>query len=89
MARILIADDEEPLRGFISRGLQLDGHTVEAACDGAEGREIYAWTSDVSRSTLGKGESTTFRTRLVSPPAEGRDVVVRFADRDSHATLTR
>ncbi|WP_406855556.1 zinc-ribbon domain-containing protein [Alsobacter sp. KACC 23698] len=62
---------------------------VTVSLRGAEGREIYAWTSDVSRSTLGKGESTTFRTRLVSPPAEGRDVVVRFADRDSHATLTR
>jgi two-component system, cell cycle response regulator CpdR len=40
MARILIADDEEPLRGFISRGLQLDGHTVEAACDGAEALDM-------------------------------------------------
>lgn len=35
MAVILIADDEEPLRGFVSRALQLDGHTVHAAEDGA------------------------------------------------------
>jgi two-component system, cell cycle response regulator CpdR len=40
MARILIADDEEALRGFISRGLQLDGHAVEAACDGAEALDM-------------------------------------------------
>jgi predicted Zn finger-like uncharacterized protein len=62
---------------------------VTVSLRGAEGREIYAWTSDVSRSTLGKGESTSFRTRLVSPPAEGRDVVVRFAERDSHASVSR
>lgn len=40
MARILIADDEEPLRGFVTRGLELDGHTVTAACDGLEALEL-------------------------------------------------
>ena len=40
MARILIADDEEPLRGFISRALQLDGHFVDAAADGAEALDM-------------------------------------------------
>jgi len=37
MARILLVDDEEPVRGFLSRGLQLDGHEVVTAEDGAEG----------------------------------------------------
>ncbi|MGQ4275032.1 response regulator [Terrihabitans sp. B22-R8] len=36
MARILVVDDEESIRGFVSRALQLDGHKVEIACDGAE-----------------------------------------------------
>ena len=40
MAAILIADDEEPLRGFVARGLQLDGHTVHAAADGAEALDM-------------------------------------------------
>jgi two-component system cell cycle response regulator CpdR len=40
MATILIADDEEPLRGFVARGLQLDGHVVEAAQDGAEALDL-------------------------------------------------
>ncbi|WP_293860211.1 response regulator [uncultured Alsobacter sp.] len=40
MATILIADDEEPLRGFVARGLQLDGHVVEAAQDGAEALDM-------------------------------------------------
>jgi CheY-like chemotaxis protein len=36
MARILIAEDEEPLRGLVSRALKEDGHDVVAAADGAE-----------------------------------------------------
>lgn len=40
MATILIADDEEPLRGFVARALQLDGHTVHAAEDGAEALDM-------------------------------------------------
>jgi CheY-like chemotaxis protein len=39
MARILVADDEETLRAFVARGLQLDGHEVATACDGAEALE--------------------------------------------------
>jgi CheY-like chemotaxis protein len=46
MGRILIADDEEPLRGFVSRALQLDGHTVEAACDGAEALDMLLADED-------------------------------------------
>jgi two-component system cell cycle response regulator CpdR len=46
MGRILIADDEEPLRGFVSRALQLDGHDVEAACDGAEALELLLADED-------------------------------------------
>ena len=36
MARILIAEDEEPLRGLVARALAEDGHKVETAADGAE-----------------------------------------------------
>jgi two-component system, cell cycle response regulator CpdR len=35
MARILIAEDDEPVRGFVKRALELDGHSVIAECDGA------------------------------------------------------
>ena len=40
MASILIAEDEEPLRAFVSRGLQLDGHVIDAAQDGAEALDM-------------------------------------------------
>lgn len=42
MARILVADDEEPLRGFVSRALQLDGHSVDTACDGGEALDMLS-----------------------------------------------
>ena len=35
MARILLAEDEDSLRGYILRGLAEDGHEVVAATDGA------------------------------------------------------
>jgi DNA-binding response OmpR family regulator len=37
MARILLVDDEEPIRGFLKRGLEMDGHTVATAVDGSDG----------------------------------------------------
>jgi CheY-like chemotaxis protein len=40
MARIVIAEDEEALRGFVARALALDGHEVTAAADGAEALDI-------------------------------------------------
>jgi two-component system cell cycle response regulator CpdR len=37
MARILLVDDEEPIRAFLKRGLEVDGHEVTIAVDGADG----------------------------------------------------
>ena len=42
MARILLVDDEEPIRGFLKRGLEMDGHTVETAIDGSDGLDWLA-----------------------------------------------
>jgi two-component system, cell cycle response regulator CpdR len=42
MARILVADDEEALRGFIRRALVEAGHTVVVAADGAEALDVLA-----------------------------------------------
>ena len=35
MSRILVVDDEEPLRLLVARGLGLDGHSCLMASDGA------------------------------------------------------
>jgi two-component system cell cycle response regulator CpdR len=40
MARILVVDDEESIRGFVERALTLDGHEVLMAADGAEALDV-------------------------------------------------
>ena len=42
MARILIAEDEAPLRAFVQRALAEAGHDVVAAADGAEALDLIA-----------------------------------------------
>ncbi len=44
-------------------------------------RELYSWTSMLPRSILADGERIAFRSRLASPPADGREVLVRFLSR--------
>jgi hypothetical protein len=44
----------------------------------ATGQEIYSWTAQPPRSLLGGDESVAFRSRLASPPADAKDVLVRF-----------
>jgi two-component system, cell cycle response regulator CpdR len=40
MPRVLIAEDEEPLRMLVARALAMDGHETVTARDGAEALEI-------------------------------------------------
>jgi two-component system cell cycle response regulator CpdR len=42
MARILVVDDEESIRGFVQRALTLEGHEVVMASDGAEALDVLA-----------------------------------------------
>ena len=37
--RILLTEDDDSVRAFVSRALELDGHKVETACDGVEAME--------------------------------------------------
>lgn len=39
MARILVTEDDEAVRTFVKRALELDGHVVDVAEDGAEAVE--------------------------------------------------
>ena len=41
MARILVMDDEEPVRDVLRQALESDGHEVEEAVDGQEGLDAY------------------------------------------------
>jgi predicted Zn finger-like uncharacterized protein len=54
---------------------------VRLAVLGAGGQELYSWTALLPRSTLSEDEKVPFRSRLASPPPEGREVLVRFLTR--------
>jgi predicted Zn finger-like uncharacterized protein len=44
----------------------------------AKGAEIYAWNTLLEQSRLKPGDRAAFKSRLASPPAEGRAIDVRF-----------
>lgn len=47
----------------------------------AKGTEIYAWNAVLEQPVLNPGERVPFKTRLASPPADGREIAVRFFHR--------
>jgi predicted Zn finger-like uncharacterized protein len=44
----------------------------------AQGAEIYAWNAIMEQPVLRPGERAWFKSRLASPPPEGRNIDVRF-----------
>ena len=60
MARILLVDDEETVRGFLKRGLELDGHSVVLAIDGSDGLD-----------RLGEGPFDLLLTDIRMPVMDG------------------
>ena len=64
----------------VSRML-LEVPRLRLAMRNAAGAEIYSWTSLPSRPILGPGDLQPFRSRLASPPGDGKDVLVRFFNR--------
>jgi hypothetical protein len=44
----------------------------------AQGTEIYAWNTVLDQTTLKPGDHAWFKSRLASPPAEGRSIDIRF-----------
>jgi predicted Zn finger-like uncharacterized protein len=44
----------------------------------AQGAEIYAWNAVLEQPVLKPGERAAFKSRLASPPPEGRNIDVRF-----------
>ena len=59
----------------------LDVPRLRFALRNASGHEVYAWTAQPAKPTLGSGNGLPFRARLASPPPDGRDVIVRFLNR--------
>ena len=44
MSRVLIVDDEEPMRLLVARAIAMDGHDITTAADGAEALDILSGT---------------------------------------------
>jgi hypothetical protein len=44
----------------------------------AQGAEIYAWNTVLEQPVLKPGERAWFKSRLASPPPEGRHIDIRF-----------
>jgi predicted Zn finger-like uncharacterized protein len=44
----------------------------------AQGAEIYAWNAVLEQPMLKPGEQAWFKSRLASPPPEGRNIDIRF-----------
>jgi predicted Zn finger-like uncharacterized protein len=44
----------------------------------AQGAEIYAWNTVLEQPVLKPGEQAWFKSRLASPPPEGRNIDIRF-----------
>ena len=77
MARILLAEDEEALRAFITRALVQDGHEVVATADGGEA--LDALTRD-------KGNFDLLLTDIRMPVMDG--IALALAAARDHPDVT-
>jgi hypothetical protein len=56
---------------------------------GAEGQMLYTWSNDPPLPSLAAGDAVPFRARLAAPPADAREVLVRFTpSRDGAAVAS-
>ena len=70
MPRILLAEDDDSLRGFLSRALERAGYDVKSCADGDEAMEA-----------LDEGEWDLLLTDIVMPGADGIEVARQAAAR--------
>ncbi len=75
-ARLLVVEGE--IANINSMPLQVPAIGIGVMGEGSVA--LYRWTADPEQATLAPGERTRFKARLVSPPQEGRQVLVRFID---------
>jgi hypothetical protein len=86
-------DEDQPVlivQGEIRniRSASVNVPPIRVMLRGADGRDIYEWTADAPRTTLGSGE-TGGVPNPAGIPTDGRDVVVRFADLRPHGSSAR
>jgi DNA-binding response OmpR family regulator len=67
MARILLIDDDDPLRSVIAQNLVIAGHTVVQAADGRQGVDLFHTTP-----------IDLVLTDLVMPGKEGVETIIEL-----------
>lgn len=77
MARILLCDDDDAVRAFVKRALELDGHEITAAVDGADG---------LDKLTAGAGRFDLMLTDIRMPMMDG--IALALAAARDHPSLT-
>lgn len=58
------------------------------AARNAAGQEIYTWTAAPARKMLDPGAKLDFHTELATPPADAKDVLVRFLTKQEAAAMS-
>lgn len=76
MARILVIDDDEFVRGLMARLLGRQGHTVTCAPDGAAGLEAFR-----------QGRYDLIITDIIMPEMEGIEFIVNLREEDPEVPL--
>ncbi len=70
---------EGEVENIVNRAVELP--RVRLSVLGDNGVEIYSWTALLPRSILYPHERVPFKSRLASPPAAGKEIMVRFLTR--------
>lgn len=76
--RILLTEDDDSVRAFVSRALELDGHKVETACDGVEAME---------RLTAANGQYDLLVSDVKMPLMDGIALAHKAADSWPHLPI--
>lgn len=76
MARILVIDDEKPIRSLVNRGLSQAGHEVVEASDGMEGTRLFE-----------ESHFDLVITDLIMPEKEGIETILDLRERYSDVKI--
>lgn len=76
LARVLVAEDEDSVREFVSRALALHGHEVLAAADGAKAVEL-----------MNQHHFDLLITDIVMPMMDGISLALKVRDARPHVPI--
>lgn len=69
------------IEGEIVARRQVEVPRLRFSLRDAAGTELHAWNATIEQASLEAGERAHFRSLLAAPPADGREIAVRFFNR--------